>query len=61
MITLTEYAKIIGRTNQAIRSRIDHNWKLKEQMEGHISYGAAPSGHGRVTYLDEKGVDILGS
>lgn len=59
MIALTEYGKIIGRESQNIRSNIRTNKKLREELEGHLSYGLATNGRSRALYLDEAAVDIL--
>lgn len=59
MIALTEYAKIIGKTNVAISTTMRNSKKLKNALEGHLSYGKAASGRGRCIYLDETAVDIL--
>lgn len=59
MISLVEYSKIIGRDNGRISNNIRSSKKLKEALEGHISYGHTSRGYGRALYLDEKAVDIL--
>lgn len=59
MISLAEYSKIIGKDNNLIRNNIYQNKKLKEALEGHLSYGHTEKGRGRSLYLDEKAVDIL--
>lgn len=61
MISLTEYAKIIGRTNGEIRAVIYRSETLKNALDGHMSYGKPSNGKrgGRALYLDETAVDIL--
>ena len=59
MIALTEYAKIIGRNNNVIGGAIRESKKLKNALDGHLSYGKAANGRSRALYLDETAVDIL--
>lgn len=59
MISLAEYSKIIGKDSTRIRNNVYQNKKLKEALEGHLSYGHTAKGRGRSLYLDEKAVDIL--
>ena len=59
MIALTEYAKIIGRNSNTIGGTIRASKKLKNALEGHLSYGKAANGYGRALYLDEIAVDVL--
>lgn len=59
MITLTQYGEKIGKTSDAVGHAIRGTKRLKEAMEGHMSYGLNSSGCGRALYIDTEGEKIL--